>query len=269
MKKVLVLALVLMMVVSCLGAMADALSDIQAKGKLVIGASVGFPPYEFYYTNPETGDEEEVGFDMMLAKGIGEALGVEVEIADQSFAGLITALRAGEIDMIVSGMAIRADRMEVVDFSIPYYTGSQILMVRAEDFDTLKTVADMKGKKIGAQMGSLQAGILEEQFGDSEPLVMDQIALMVNDLLQGQIDGLLLTDLVAKNYMVLNPGKLVISEVPVVYDNTAGVGVAVAKGDNESLLAAVNAYIESILADGTFDAWVDEAVALNATLIAE
>jgi len=209
------------------------------------------------------------GFDMSLAKGIADMLGVELVIADQSFAGLITALRAGEIDMIISGMAIREDRLEVVDFSTPYYIGGQIMMVRSEDFDTLKTVEDMAGKKVGAQMGSLQAGILDEQFGDSETLVMDQIALMVMDLLQGNLDGLLLTDLVEKTYMNLNPGKLAISDVPVEYDTSAGIGVAVAKGDNETLLAEVNAYIEQILEDGTFESWIDAPVAQNATLVEE
>ena len=109
------------------------------------------------------------GFDMSLAKGIAEELGVELVISDQSFAGLITALRAGEIDMIISGMAIKPEREEVVDFSISYYTGSQIMLVRAEDYDTLKTVEDMTGKKVGAQMGALQAEILEEQFSNAEP----------------------------------------------------------------------------------------------------
>ena len=268
MKKLTAILLSILMVLSMVScASADQLSDIKEKGQLVVGASVSFPPYEFYYTNPETNTEEYAGFDMSLAKGVAEMLGVELVIADQSFAGLITALRAGEIDMIISGMAIREDRLEVVDFSAPYYTGGQIMMVRAEDYETLTTVEDMTGKKVGAQMGSLQAGILDEQFSNSEALVMDQIPLMVLDLLQGNLDGLLLTDLVAKTYMTLNPGKLAIAQVPVVYDSSAGVGIAVAKGDNETLLAEVNAYIEKVLADGTFDAWLDTAVAQNATLV--
>lgn len=270
MKKVFCAVLSLIMVLSLVcGAMADQLSDIQAKGKLVVGASVGFPPYEFYFTNPETNQEEYAGFDMALAKGIAEKLGVELEIADQSFAGLITALRAGEIDMIISGMAIRPDRLEVVDFSDPYYTGTQIMLVRSEDYDTLTTVESMKGKGVGAQMGSLQAGILDEQFSESEALVMDQVALLVLDLLQGSLDGVLLTDTVALTYIALNPGKLAISQIPVEYDNGAGVGVAVAKGDNESLLAIVNEYIAQILADGTFDGWVVDATAKNALLLDE
>lgn len=264
---ILVSIMLVLSMVSC--ASADALSDIKEKGTLVVGASVAFPPYEFYYTNPETGEEEPAGFDMSLAKGIAEELGVELVIADQSFAGLITALRAGEIDMIISGMAIREDRLEVVDFTMPYYTGAQIMMVRAEDYETLKTVEDMTGKKVGAQLGGLQVGILEEQFSNAEPYVMEKVPLMILDLMQGQLDGVLLADMVAKNYMVLNPGKLAISEVPVDYNAGSGAGVAVAKGDNAALLEVLNAYIEKVTTDGTFDSWVDLAVEQNAKLVAD
>ncbi|HML46372.1 MAG TPA: transporter substrate-binding domain-containing protein, partial [Clostridia bacterium] len=70
------------------------MEDIQAKGTLVVGAEVSFPPYEFYYPNPETGEDELAGFEMALAKGLSEELGVEMVLADQAFSGLITALRA-------------------------------------------------------------------------------------------------------------------------------------------------------------------------------
>lgn len=270
MKKVMALVLALCMVL-CVAqvAMADMLADIQAKGTLVVGANVGFPPYEFYYTNPETGEEELQGFDMKLAQAIADELGVEMVLADQTFAGLITALRAGEIDMIASGMAIREDRLEVVDFSIPYYVGGQIMMVRAEDAETLTTVESMTGKRVSAQMGALQATILEEQFANAEPQLMDNISLMVMDLLQGSVDGVLLTDLVAKTYIARYPGQLAISQVPVEYDSSAGVAVAVNKGDNAALLEVINSVIERVTTDGTFDAWVDEATALNATLLEE
>lgn len=268
MKKWTAVFLSLLMLLSMVSsASADALSDIQAKGQLVVGASVAFPPYEFYYTDPETGAEDYAGFDMMLAKGIAEHLGVELVVADQSFAGLITALRAGEIDMIISGMAIRADRLEVVDFSDPYYTGGQILLVRAEDAESIKTPEDMTGKTLACQMGALQVSIMEEQFTTAEQVVMEKIPLMILDLVQGSIDGVLLTDLVAKTYMTLNPGKLAISDCPINYDTTGGCAVAVAKGDNEALLSEVNAYIAQVHADGTFDGWIETAVAQNAALL--
>lgn len=250
-------------------ASADQLSDIKAKGVLELGANIEFPPYEFYWTNPETGEEEVAGFDMALAKGIADELGVELKINDQAFSGLVTALSLGDLDMVISGLAIKPERLEVVDFSDPYFSGEQIMLVRAADFDALKTVEDMAGKKVGAQLGSLQQGILEEQFGASEPLLLDKPSVLALELYNGNIDGWLITDLVAKQYMVVYPGMFAISEVPVDYDASAGIGAAVPKGDNASLLEIVNAYIAKVKADGTWDQWMDDAVTKSVSLLAE
>lgn len=270
MKKLFALLTALVMILSVSVVSADQLSDIQAKGVLEVGANVDFMPYEFYWTNPDTGEEELAGFDMALAKGIADKLGVKLELKDQAFAGLVTALSANEMDMVISGLAIKPERLEVVDFSDPYFAGEQILLVRAEDYDTLKTVDDMAGKKIGAQLGSLQQGILEEQFSNAgEQILLEKIHILALELDQGNIDGWLITDLVAKQYMAVYPGRFKISEVPVNYDSSAGIGVAVPKGDNESLLKIVNEYIAEIKADGTFDAWVDEAAAKGASLLAK
>ena len=270
MKKLFALLTALVMILSVSVVSADQLSDIQAKGVLEVGANVDFMPYEFYWTNPETGEEELAGFDMALAKGIADKLGVKLELKDQAFAGLVTALSANEMDMVISGLAIKPERLEVVDFSDPYFAGEQILLVRAEDYDTLKTVDDMAGKKIGAQLGSLQQGILEEQFSNAgEQILLEKIHILALELDQGNIDGWLITDLVAKQYMAVYPGRFKISEVPVNYDSSAGIGVAVPKGDNESLLKVVNEYIAEVKADGTFDAWVDEAAAKGASLLAK
>lgn len=268
MKKIVALLMIAVLLMGiCCAASADKLSEIKEKGKIVVGANITFPPYEFYWANPETGAEEIAGFDMMLAKGIAEELGVKCEIADQAFSGLITALSVGELDCIISGLAIKPERLEVVDFSDPYFAGEQILLVRKDDFDTYKTVEDMKGKRIGAQTGSLQAGILADQFTESEEYIIESPAILALDLVQGNIDGWLITDLVAKQYMVAYPDTLQISEVPVDYDSSAGIGVAVQKGDNASLLEIINAYIARVKADGTFDSWVDAAVAQSASLL--
>lgn len=270
MKKVLSLAIAMLMILGIVAmASADTLSDIQERGTLIVGANVEFPPYEFYWTNPETGKEEMAGFDMALARGIAEKLGVDIQINDQAFSGLVTALSINEMDMVISGLAIKPERLEVVDFSDPYFAGDQILLVRTEDFDTLKTVEDMAGKRVGAQLGSLQQGILEDQFAACEPLLLDKPSVLALELMQGNIDGWLITDLVAKQYMVVYPDTFQISEVPVDYDSTAGIGVAVAKGDNESLLQIVNDYIAEVHADGTWDAWMEDAIAKSASLLSE
>ncbi len=269
MKKMMAMLLAMVMLLGTASAFADQLSDIQAKGVLELGANIEFPPYEFYWTNPETGEEEVAGFDMALAKGIAEELGVELKINDQAFSGLVTALSVGDLDMVISGLAIKPERLEVVDFSDPYFAGEQIMLVRAADYDALKTVEDLKGRKVGAQLGSLQQGILEEQFSASEPLLLDKPSILAMELATGNIDGWIITDLVAKQYMVVYPGMFQISEVPVDYDSSAGIGAAVPKGDNASLLEIVNAYIAKVKADGTWDQWMDDAVAKSVSLLAD
>ena len=107
MKKVIAALLSIMMLLAGATAFADKLDDIKAAGKLVVGTEATFAPYEFYYTDPETGEEKLCGFEMDLARGIAEELGVELVVSDQAFSGLITALRSGELDCIMSGMSIK------------------------------------------------------------------------------------------------------------------------------------------------------------------
>lgn len=265
MKKLTALLLALVMVLGVAAASADALSDIQEKGTLVVGANVMFMPYEFYLPM-ENGEDYPAGFDMSLARGLAEALGVEFELRDLEFSGLITSLRNGEIDCIISGLSMKPERQEVVDFSTPYFHGQQILLVRAEDVDKYKTPADTAGKKIGAQTGSLQAGILEDQLVDAEHMLLEKVPYMILDLINGELDGVVLVNTVANQYMKVYPDKMAITEVPLTH-NGQGSGVAVQKGDNETLLAFINDYLAQVKSDGTFDAWVEEAYAQAASLL--
>ena len=265
MKKIiaLVLALMLLAVSSC--ALADHLDDIKKSGKLVVGAEVSFAPFEFYMTG-EDGKEYEAGFEMDLARQIAEDLGVELEIADQQFNGLITALQVGEVDLVISGMTATEERRNAVDFSDTYYVGEQPFVVREADVEKYKTYDDIKGKLVGAQLGTIQQTILETQFPECESLLLPKVPTLLMELLNGNIEGVICSRIVATSYMNIYDG-LAFAEIPV-DSNKNGVGVAVAKGDdNATLLAAVNATVERVVADGTYDAWVEKACAQNAELL--
>ena len=254
MKKLCVWALAAMMTVGATGAMADHLDDIKAKGKLVVGSEVSFAPFEFYFVG-EDGKEYEAGFEMELARQIAADIGVELEVSDQQFNGLIPALQNGDVDLVLSGMTVTEERKNAVDFSSTYYVGEQPVVVREADLDTYKTAEDLKGKTIGAQLATIQQTIAEEQFPDSELLLLPTVPTLLMELLNGNIEG-----------VVCYPG-LAFSEVPV-ESNKNGVGVAVAKGDeNATLLAAVNETVERVVADGTYDGWVEKACAQNAELL--
>ena len=248
-------------------ASADHLSDIQARGKLIVGAEVGFAPFEFYFTD-ENGDEYAAGFEMDFARELASVLGVELEIADQAFTGLIPTLQAGDVDMLISGLSATPERREAVDFSDIYYTGTLNIVIREEDADKFKTEEDVKGAVLGAQMGSIQQTALETQFTESEHLLLPKVPTLLMELKNGNVDGVICTRVVAESYMSLDEyAGLVFSEIPVDYQSS-GVGVAMRKDpENESLMAVVNETIARVTSDGTFDAWYKKACEQNALLL--
>lgn len=266
MKKALSAVLAVIMMTGVAGcALADHLEDIKAKGKLIVGAEVSFAPFEFYFEG-EDGKEYPAGFEMDLARQIAADLGVELEVSDQQFNGLIPALQAGDVDLVISGMTATEERKNAVDFSETYYVGEQPIVVRESDVDTFKTYDDIKGKTIGAQLSTIQQTIAEEQFPECELLLLPKVPTLLMELVNGNIEGVICTKVVAESYMNIYPG-LAFSEIPV-ESNKNGVGVALAKGDdNASLLAAINETIERVTSDGTYDAWVEKACAQNAELL--
>jgi len=127
------------------------MDEIKEKGKIVLGVSPDYPPYEF--TTTENGQKKVVGADIYLAQEIAKKLGVEVEIQEMAFDSLIAAVNANKVDMVISGVNPTEERKKAVDFSDIYYTGKGIFVVN-KDSAEIKSVADLKGKKVGVQKGS-------------------------------------------------------------------------------------------------------------------
>lgn len=117
MKKIFSLVLAMFMMLSLVGCnknqntTVDELGKIKKAGKIVLGTSADYPPYEFHKVID--GKDEIVGFDIEIAKQIAKDLGVELEIKDMKFDGLLAALQAGKIDFIVSGMTPTEERKRV------------------------------------------------------------------------------------------------------------------------------------------------------------
>lgn len=108
-----------------------------------------FAPFEFQ----KEGSKEFDGFDMDLIRAVGKQAGYKVQISNMGFDALIPALQAGNIDVAVSGMTITDERKKAVDFSDPYYTSGLIVLVN-KDNTTVKSINDLKGKKIAVQIGT-------------------------------------------------------------------------------------------------------------------
>ena len=119
--------------------------ELKDKGKIVLGVSPDYPPYEFLTT--ENGNKKVVGADIYLAEQVAKKLGVQVEIQEMAFDSLIAALNANKVDMVISGVNPTEERKKAVDFSDVYYTSKGIFVVN-KDSQEIKSVDDLKNKKI-------------------------------------------------------------------------------------------------------------------------
>ena len=118
-------------------------------GVLLVGTDSSFAPFEFL---AEDG-KNFTGFDMDLIRAIGKELGYKVVVQNMGFDATVPALRTGIVDAVIAGMTINEKRKKFVDFSDPYYTSGLIIMVPSS-YTTTKSIKDLEGKKIGAQVGT-------------------------------------------------------------------------------------------------------------------
>ncbi|HHW00463.1 MAG TPA: transporter substrate-binding domain-containing protein [Clostridiaceae bacterium] len=236
----------------------DTLSRVRKAGKIIVGTSADYAPYEFHTIID--GKDTIVGFDIEIAKEIAKDLGVELEIQDMSFDGLLQALNSDKVDFVIAGMTPNEERKKSVDFTDIYYTAQQGVMVRAEDKDKYKTIEDLKGKKVGAQSTTIQEGIVKEQMPESQLVSLTKIPDLVMELLNKKVEAIVVELPVAKGY-VANNGKLAISDIKV-QDDTGGSAIAVKKG-NPELVELMNNTLKRLQEDGSIDRFVAEANEMN------
>jgi len=230
------------------------LDQIKSAKKLVLGTSADYAPYEFHKL--VDGKDQVVGFDIEIAKEVAKDLGVELKIQEMNFDGLLGALDTNNVDMVIAGMSPTPERAKNVDFSKIYYTAQQGVIIRAEDKDKIKSIADLKGKKIGVQKGSIQETLAKEQMPDSSLVSISKIPQLVLELKSKKVDALVVELPVANGY-VNKQKDLVISQVQV-KDETGGSAIAFKKGSKD-LVDAVNTTIDRLIKDKKIDQFVSDA----------
>ncbi len=232
------------------------LEQIKEAGKIVLGTAADYPPYEFH--KQIDGKDEIVGFDIEIAKEVAKDIGVELEIKDMKFDGLLAALQMGNIDFIVAGMVPTEERAKNVDFSIPYYQAEQSFLTKAGEGSKYKTIPDLTGLKVGAQKATIQEGIATEKIDAGEVKLLSKITDLVLELKYDKIDGIVLVEPVAMSYAQAND-DLEVADVSLGKED--GVAVAVAKG-NETLLGSINKTLEKLMADDMIYQFIGEATEL-------
>lgn len=226
---------------------------IKARGKLVVTTEAGYAPFEFLDEN-----DNVIGLDASLAQALADDLGVELDIQNIAFTSVVPEVQAGNADMAIAGLTPNADRKKSVDMSDMYYEGGQCVLILAENADKYTTKESLDGQLVATQSGALQETIREEQFSNTEPLLLPDFPQCIANLKTGECAAVLIDTISAEQYMQTVEG-LAISEIPVEVDpEEGGNSVAVMKG-NTDLLDWVNERIAEYKAEGLLDQWFAEA----------
>ena len=243
MKKVLLLVLAVAMIFMIFTACGK-------KDQLVMATNAEFPPYEYH-----EGDEI-VGIDAEIAQAIADKLGKELVIEDMAFDSIVTAVQSGKADIGLAGMTVTEERLESINFSDPYATGKQVIIV-AEGSD-IASADDFEGKTIGVQ-GSTTGDLyvtwdyVDEGLAQIERYNKGMDAVMA--LVQGKVDAVVIDNEPAKVFVEQNEGLKILETEYVIEDYAA----AIAK-DNEELLAQVNEALAELKESGELQAIVDKYI---------
>ena len=224
----------------------DAAADAQQPaettgGTLRMGTNATFPPYESVDDNNNV-----VGIDADIAAAVAEKLGMQLEITNMEFDSLIPALNADQIDIIFAGMTITEERKESVDFSDPYATGIQSIIV-PENSD-IASPDDLAGKKVGVQTGTTGDIYCTDDLGEECVQRFESGVVATQALVNGQIDAVVIDNEPAKAYVAANEGLKIVETAYAVEDYAA----AINKGNTE-LMDKVNGALKELKDEGKLD----------------
>jgi polar amino acid transport system substrate-binding protein len=210
---------------------------------LTMGTNAEFAPFEFINEQNEI-----VGFDIDLANEIANHLGYELVIENMAFDGLIPALEAKRIDIVVAAMTITEERQLKVNFSDPYFNAGQVIVVRDDNTDITSIDNLKEDKKIAVQLGTTGDFKAQETTAKENILAFPQISLAFMELETGRADAVIVDKPVADRYLKVNEGLRIVGDT--LTDEYFGIAV---HKDNPELLNQINEALKAIKESGKYD----------------
>lgn len=226
---------------------------IMDKKELRVATASSYAPYEFIDLNASS--TEVVGVDMAFAEKVAEELGVKLVVQDMTFGSILGSLTQGSVDLAIAGMSITEERKQSVDFSEPYLKSENRVIALSKNVDKFKTIDDLNDARLGAQQSTTQETIIQEAMTPKQTVTLEKIPDLILELLTENIDGIVIEDTVAQQYLISNPDiGFTDIEIPEEY-RYKETAVAIKKG-NQELVDAVNKVIQENQDNGNFDQWV-------------
>lgn len=218
---------------------------VQAEEKDVyrVGVDANFPPWTYV----EKGEYQ--GFDVEIIRAIAEEQDLDIEIVDMPWETIVSALGSGKIDILVSGLSITCERDEEIDYSEPYWSVNQAILV--DDGSDLNAISAMSmGHKVGAQSGTTGYMWVQDELVDQGVDVKlnayEDYVMAVEDLTAGRLDTVLADTTTAKNFVKEGRNVKVIGTV----STGEQYAYAVTEGDPYGLLPKINEGMEKVFESG-------------------
>jgi len=221
----------------------------QTGKNLIMVTSADYPPYEFRKT--ASSNNEIIGFDIDIAKYITQKLGYQLEIRDTDFSGIIPALQSNRADFAMSGMSPTTERKKSIDFSDIYYESKNTII--AKKVSNLKTPEDLAGKKVGVQLGTIQANTAKK-WQNVQVISLNKTGDIIQELKSGRIDAGITEDTVAKGFIANNSDL----EFHLIPSDSEELGSAIAFPKNSPLLKQFNPVIQAMKKGGKIEELVNK-----------
>ena len=224
--------------------------NLVTPGRLTYGVAASFPPYEYQQ------DGEYAGFDIEMGAALAEIMGLEAEISDMQFDGLIPALQGNRIDLINSAMYINPEREEQVDF-IPYMVIGEAIVVPQGNPKNVGSLDDLSGLTVAVTVGAIEEVFATDHNEVLRAAGQPEMTVLTlptaNDAIlatqQGRADAYLHSTPGAAYLMQEMPNSF---EVAAIFALDTRIGMAVRKGDT-AMKEALEAALAEFVTSGKYD----------------
>ena len=261
---------------SSAGSAASAASNVPVGGGdptvLTVAMECAYAPYNWTQTDDSNGavqirnsSDYAYGYDVMMAKKIGEALGQEVQIVKLDWDSLVPAVQSGDVDCVIAGQSITSKRAEQVDFSDPYYYASIITLTKKDSpYASAAGVADLAGATCTSQLGTIWYDICLPQIENADILPAQETApAMLVALDSGAVDIVVTDRPTGQAALVAYPDFTLLDfgggeNDFAVSEEEINIGISMKKG-NTALKDAINEVLATMTTDD-YNAMMEEAI---------
>ena len=250
-------------------------SMAEEKKTLKVAMECGYAPYNWTQPTDENGavhiadsTEYAYGYDVMMAKHIAEELGYELQIVKLDWDSLVPAVQSGTVDCVIAGQSITSERLEMVDFSEPYYYASIITLTKADSaYAEAKGVADLKGATCTSQLNTVWYDVCLPQIEDANILPAQESAPAMLVALDADKCDIVVTDMpTGMAACVAYPDFTLLDftgsgDEFEVSDEEINIGISIQKGNTE-LLDAINGVLAEMTIED-YEEMMNEAISVQ------